>query len=114
MNSTAQLALDPKLPTGSEQQPPRKPALTIVSRSTQTRASNVARAALVVANLTPTGYRVGVFMADHARYAQASDVRRTCNPMRFSPTGRKPRLQPRWAVVSGRYGAACGPFGKRE
>ena len=80
MNSTAQLALDPKLPTGSEQQPPRKPALTIVSRSTQTRASNVARAALVVANLTPTGYRVGVFMADHARYAQASDVRRNVTP----------------------------------
>ena len=90
MNSTAQLALDPKLPTGSEQQPPRKPALKIVSRSTQTRASNVARAALVVANLTPTGYRVGVFMADHARYAQASDVRRNVQPqMRFSPTGRR-------------------------
>ena len=80
MKSTAQPDRDPKLPTGSEQQPPRKPALTIVSRSTQTRASNVARAALVVANLTPTGYRVGVFMADHARYAQASDVRRNVTP----------------------------------
>ena len=76
MNSTAQLALDPKLPTGSEQQPPRKPALKIVSRSTQTRASNVARAALVVADVTPTGYNVGVFMADHARYAKPADIRR--------------------------------------
>ena len=80
MKSTAQPALDPKLPTGSEQQPPLKTGLTIVSRSTQTRASNAARAALVVANLTPTGYRVGVFMADHARYAQASDVRRNVQP----------------------------------
>ena len=79
MNSTAQPALDPKLPTGSEQQPPRKPALKIVSRS-ETRASNAARAALVVANLTPTGYRVGVFMADHARYAKPEDIRRNVQP----------------------------------
>ena len=69
MNSTAQLALDPQLPR------PTGPT-HIVSRSTQTRASNVARARLVVANVTPTGYRVGVFMANHARYAKPSDVRR--------------------------------------
>ena len=31
---------------------------------------------LVVANVTPTGYNVGVFMANHARYAKTSDVRR--------------------------------------
>ena len=76
MNSTAQLARDPKLQTG----PPLKTALKIVSRSTQTRASNVARAALVVANVTPTGYRVGIFMANHARYATAADVRRNVAP----------------------------------
>ena len=41
----------PGLPTG----------LKIVSRSTETRASNAARAALVGADVTPTGYRVGKF-----------------------------------------------------
>ena len=55
-------------------------ALTIVSRSPQTRASNAARAALVVANVTPTGYSVGLFMANHARYATAADVRRNVSP----------------------------------
>ena len=60
----------PGLPTG----------LKIVSGSTQTRASNAARAALVVANVTPTGYRVGLFMANHARYATAADVRRNVSP----------------------------------
>ena len=76
MDSTAQQAIDPKLPTG----PPLKTALKIVSRSTETRASNAARAALVVANVTPTGYRVGLFMAGHARYAQPEDIRRNVVP----------------------------------
>ena len=73
MNSTAQLARDPQahLPTGPTH---------VASRSTQTRASNAARAALVVANVTPTGYRVGVFMADHARYATETDIRRNVVP----------------------------------
>ena len=48
----------------------------VASRSTQTRASNEARAWLAVADVTPTGYNVGVFMANHARYAKASDIRR--------------------------------------
>ena len=52
----------------------------VASRSTQTRASNVARARLVVSKVTPTGYRVGVFMADHARYAKPADVRRNVQP----------------------------------
>ena len=60
----------PGLPTG----------LKIVSRSTETRASNAARAALVVADVTPTGYRVGKFLASHARYATAADVRRHVVP----------------------------------
>ena len=76
MNSTAQLAIDPKLSTG----PPLKTALKIVSRSTETRASNEARAWLVVADVTPTGYRVGKFLASHARYATAADVRRHVVP----------------------------------
>ena len=76
MNSSAQQAIDPKLPTG----PPLKTALKIVSRSTETRASNAARAALVVANVTPTGYRVGLFMAGHARYAKPEDIRRNVVP----------------------------------
>ena len=76
MNSTAQLARDPQAEPSSEQHPPLKTALKIVSRSPQTRASNAARAALAVANVTPTGYRVGKFMADHARYATEADVRR--------------------------------------
>ena len=75
MPSNASLHHEAREPL-SEQQQPRKPALKIVSRSTQTRASNVARAALVVADVTPTGYRVGVFMADHARYAKPEDIRR--------------------------------------
>ena len=48
----------------------------VASRSTQTRASNAARAALVVADVTPTGYRVGVFIANKARFAKPSDIRR--------------------------------------
>ena len=73
MKSTAQPDLDPQepLPTGPTH---------IASRSTQTRASNAARAALVVADVTPTGYRVGVFMANHARYAKPSDIRRNVVP----------------------------------
>ena len=46
--------------------------LTLVSRSPHTRASNAARAALVVANVTPTGYRVGIFMANHAALRHGS------------------------------------------
>ena len=69
-----------RLAFGPVEQPPLKTALTIVSRSTQTRASNAARAALVVANVTPTGYRVGIFMANHARYAKLSDIRRNVSP----------------------------------
>ena len=91
--------------------PVEQPPLKIVSRST--RASNAARAALVVANVTPTGYRVGLFMATHARYAEPSDIRRNVVPGESSATGRRPRLQPRWAVVSGRSGAEFGPCAKR-
>ena len=52
----------------------------VASRSTQTRASNVARARLVVSKVTPTGYSVGLFMANHARYAKPSDIRRNVVP----------------------------------
>ena len=52
--------------------PPRQQA-----RQTPTpRASNEARALLVVADVTPTGYRVGKFLAAHARHATTSDIRR--------------------------------------
>ena len=44
------------------------------------RASNEARAALAVANVTPTGYRVGVFLANHARHATDADQRRKVSP----------------------------------
>ena len=80
MNSTAQRARDPQAVPSTERQPGLPPALKIVFRSTETRASNAARAALVVANVTPTGYRVGLFMADHARYATEADVRRNVVP----------------------------------
>ena len=40
------------------------------------RASNDALAVLVVANVTPTGYRVGKFLAGHVRYGQTADIRR--------------------------------------
>ena len=60
--------------------PGEQPPLKIVSRSTQTRASNVARALLVVANVPPIGYRVGIFMADHSRYATPADIRRNVSP----------------------------------
>ena len=60
--------------------PVEQPPLKIVSRSAGTRASNAARAALVVANVTPTGYRVGLFMANKARYATLSDIRRNVSP----------------------------------
>ena len=72
MKSNAQKARGPQAP------PPI--GLTLVSRSTETRASNAARAALVVANVTPTGYRVGIFMANHARYAKPEDIRRNVVP----------------------------------
>ena len=58
--------------------PPTGPRL--VSTSPDSRASNAARAALVVANVTPTGYRVGIFMANKARFAKPSDVRRNVVP----------------------------------
>ena len=53
--------------------------LHVVSRG-QSRASNDARAWLVEADVTPTGYRVGKFLANHARYATAADVRRRVVP----------------------------------
>ena len=110
MNSTAQPAIDPKLPTG----PPLKTALKIVSRSPQTRASNAARAALVVADVTPTGYRVGLFMAGHARYATEADVRRNVVPggtLQLLEAGEDcSRVS---AVASGRSGAEFGPCAKR-
>ena len=59
-----------ELPTG-----PR-----LVSSSPDSRASNAARAALVEADVTPTGYRVGVFIANKARFAKPSDIRRNVAP----------------------------------
>ena len=44
------------------------------------RASNLARAWLATADLTATGYRVGRFMAEHARFATPADVRRKVRP----------------------------------
>ena len=44
------------------------------------RASNVARALLEVADVTPTGYKVGVFLASHCRHAIPADVRRKVAP----------------------------------
>ena len=58
--------------------PPTGPRL--VSTSPDSRASNAARAALVVADVTPTGYRVGIFMANKARFAKPSDIRRHVAP----------------------------------
>ena len=64
----------------SERQPsPHVGPLSIVRRGAG-RASNEARAWLAVANVTPTGYRVGVFMANHSRYARAADRRRNVAP----------------------------------
>ena len=61
-------------------QPIQTGPLHVVSRSPESRASNEARAWLVVADVTPTGYRVGKFLASHARYATAADVRRNVVP----------------------------------
>ena len=61
-------------------QPIQTGPLHVVSRSPESRASNEARAWLVVADVTPTGYRVGKFLASHARYATAADVRRHVVP----------------------------------
>ena len=59
---------------------PGQPArLHVVSRG-KSRASNDALAWLATADVTPTGYRVGKFLAHHARYATAADVRRRVNP----------------------------------
>ena len=44
------------------------------------RASNLARAWLATADLTATGYKVGKFMAEHARFATPADVRRKVRP----------------------------------
>ena len=74
MNSTAQLARDPQLPL------PTGPTHVVSRSSKQPRASNVARARLVVATVTPTGYRVGKFLAGHASYATDTDVRRHVAP----------------------------------
>ena len=64
------------IPEDTEPQATPATGPRLVSRSPNSRASNEARAALVVANVTPTGYRVGVFMANHARFAKPSDIRR--------------------------------------
>ena len=45
-----------------------------------TKAKNAARRWLAVADVTPTARRVGRFMADHARFATAADVRRKVKP----------------------------------
>ena len=52
----------------------------VATRSTQTRASNEARAWLAVADVTPTGYRVGKFLAGQVRVATVADVRRKVTP----------------------------------
>ena len=44
------------------------------------RASNEARAWLIVQNVTPTGYELGVFLANHARFATDGDGRRKVKP----------------------------------
>lgn len=44
------------------------------------RASNLAHAWLATADVTPTGYTVGIFLADRARFATAADVRRKVHP----------------------------------
>ena len=64
----------------SERQPSPHVGPTGVVRRGAGRASNEARAWLAVANVTPTGYRVGVFMANHSRYARAADRRRNVAP----------------------------------
>ena len=45
-----------------------------------TKAKNAARRWLAVADVTPPARRVGRFMADHARFATAADVRRKVKP----------------------------------
>ena len=54
--------------------------LGVVPRETRARASNVARALLEVADVTQTGYKVGVFLASHYRHAIPADVRRKVAP----------------------------------
>ena len=56
------------------------PGPTGVVRRGQSRASNDALAWLAVQDVTPTGYRVGKFLAHHARYATGADVRRRVKP----------------------------------
>ena len=73
------------------------------------------RAVLVVANVTPTGYNVGVFMANHARYAKTSDVRRNVQQgeiFTYWPQAEDP--PPSWAVASARSSAAFGRCVSRE
>ena len=48
----------------------------LVSTSPDSRASNEARAWLAVADVTPTGHRVGIIMARHVRYATVADLAR--------------------------------------
>ena len=54
--------------------------LGVVPRETRPRPSNVARALLEVADVTPTGYKVGLFLAGRVRYAIPADVRRKVTP----------------------------------
>ena len=110
MNSTAQQSRDPKLPTG----PPLKTALKIVSRSTETRASNEAPG--VARRRQRDAYRLSR-RALHGGPCALSPRQPTSDGTwsrgNSSPTGRRRRLQRRWAVASGRYGAAFGPCAKR-
>ena len=55
----------------------REPARVLEFRP---RASNLALAWLATADLTPTGYQIGKFMAEHARFATPVDIRRKVRP----------------------------------
>ena len=57
--------------------PPRQQARP---QTPKPRASNEARAWLIVQNVTPTGYELGVFLANHARFATDGDGRRKVKP----------------------------------
>ena len=69
----------PSVSTTKTGVPGQPEPLHLVSRG-KSRASNDALAWLATADVTPTGYRVGRFLANHARYATAADVRRRVTP----------------------------------
>ena len=60
--------------TETQGAPPTGPRL--VSSSPDSRASNEALAWLAVADVTPTGHRVGIIMARNVRYATVADLAR--------------------------------------